>query len=417
MSKTLPAACLAVLVLVPVLAQQPQQAQQKTRPPSGQAPASAPVIPTLTLISPTSDTPIAGSTEFLAAFDPPDMPFASVDFLVNDEIVCGVKKPPIKCTADVGPRFLPRTVRALARLADKTPVVSDEVTTRGVDFEWDTGVVSVPVTAQVIDRVGNRVAQVPPSAFRIYEDSVLQKITDFKTEGVPLEIVVAVDVSDSMRDDLPVLKQAVHGFVSKMRLTDNLTVIAFNDRLYKLPQPAKTFREDPATGARTPVSVDNSALDAAVDRLSARENTALYYTIHEAVLGLNAQFNSQAVIVFTDGEDTYGHIGIDRLEDDIKHSKARLFIIAQGAPSRKIRNVVRHLTAISGGRDYSIDRIGELNGVLDQIARDIQNQYFLAYTPTNEAKDGKWRRIEVKLVGTDAVVQAREGYFAAKSEK
>jgi Ca-activated chloride channel homolog len=414
MNATPLAGCLAAVLLVPMLA---RQAPPVRTPPAAslavtaQAPAPEPA---LTVVEPAGDIPITGPTLFKAKLDPADTPFTSVDFYVNDQLVCGVRKPPLECRFDVGPRTTSRAIRALARLPGGKPLPSPEVTTPAADFNEETGVVSVPVTAQVVDRNGNPRTNVPRSAFRVFEDGVPQTITDFRTEGVPLEIVLAVDVSGSMNDDLPILKEAVKRFIQRVRLLDTLSVIAFNDRVYRLPQPVKVTREDEA-GIPRPVSVDDSKLLHAVEQLQSRDNTALYYTIIEALRGLHRQyFAAQVVIVFTDGDDTYGHASETTVEASIRQSDARLFMIVQGTESRtqKVRRVVKRFTELSGGRSYTIDRIDELDAVLARISADIQNQYYLAYTPTNEKQDGAWRKIEVRLAGVEGTVKARQGYLA-----
>jgi VWFA-related protein len=366
--------------------------------------------PTIKVSSPTDQDFVIDKVTLEAEVAPPTTAFKRVDFFVNDRVVCTVLKPPIRCAYDAGPSTSARRVHVVMLLPDGQQVYSDEVVTKGIDLEESTAVQSVLVAAQVRDKRGDYRKDIPRTAFRVFEDGVAQEITYFESENVPLDIVVAVDISGSMQDDMPVLKKAVKTFISAVRPIDSVTVIAFNDHIFRLPT-----RKGSSDG-----TVDNGPLLKAVDQLSAGGGTALHDTLYRSVKLLQTQtYRARAVIAFTDGEDRNSTVGPDAVEKAIKQSDARLFLIVQGAEAntKEVRQVVKRLTQFSGGKAYSTDKINELEPRLLQIASDIQRLYLLSYTPTNAALDGTYRKIVVKLEGLDAEVSARPGYMAAAPER
>jgi VWFA-related protein len=289
-------------------------------------------------------------------------------------------------------------LRAVVVLADGRRVAR-AIRTKGVSYAEAVDVDVVHITATITDKAGNFVRGLPKATFRVFEDGVRQDITHFAAENIPLEIIVAVDVSGSMTDAMGHVKEAVKTFLSALRPNDRVTVIGFNDNVFTLARPSA----DLATRLR------------AIDRLAPWGGTALYDVIVQAIDQLGRQTGRRVLLVFTDGEDLNSHIPLETAVARIESHDAVLYPIGQGRATevKSLKVVLEELARKSGGRAFFED-IGKLNQVFANILEELSNQYLLGYVSTNPAHDGKWRTIRVETPGKDVRIRARQGYRVGK---
>jgi VWFA-related protein len=170
------------------------------------------------------------------------------------------------------------------------------------------------VTVTVTDKSGHFVRGIPQSAFHVEEDGRPQRISHFASENVPLELIVAVDISGSMQPAMPKLKASVKEFLGAIPAGNQVTLLGFNDTFFTLTRKATT----PAERIR------------AVDRLAPWGSTALYDVIIRSVDMLGRQTGRKALVVFTDGEDQGSHATITDVERRLQSSDASLYMIGQG---------------------------------------------------------------------------------------
>ena len=204
-------------------------------------------------------------------------------------------------------------VRAVATLKDGGRIVQT-VRTKSVGYAERVDVDVVQVTVTVSDDRGRFVRDMPQSAFHVLEDGQPQAITHFASEDVPLELVVAIDISGSMAPAMPKLKTAVKEFLGAVPAQDQVTLLGFNDNIFTLTR--KTT--DPAERVK------------AVDRLAPWGSTALYDVILRGVEMLGRQTGRKALVVFTDGEDQGSHATIGDVERRLQSSDVTLYMIGQG---------------------------------------------------------------------------------------
>ena len=138
----------------------------------------------------------------------------------------------------------------------------------------------------------------PRAAFHLEEDGKAQTISHFGSEDVPLELIVACDVSGSMAPAMSRLKTAVKEFLAAVPTRDQVTLIGFNDSIFALTRRAS----DPAERLK------------AVDRLAPWGATALYDVILRGVDMLGKQPGRRAIVIFSDGEDQGSHASITDVE-------------------------------------------------------------------------------------------------------
>jgi len=362
-------------------------------PNDGQAAA-----PAIVFTSPEDGAFVSGLMTLSVRLEPPGSPVRSVSLFADGRLVCTVERAPYECPWDAGPRVTEHLIRAVV-VQPSGQRVARAIRTKGVAYTEAVDVEVVHITATMTDEAGAFVRGLPKSAFRVYEDNVRQDITHFAAENIPLEIIVAVDVSGSMTDAMETVKSAVRTFLTALRPTDRVTVIGFNDNVFTLARPSA----DLATRLR------------AVDRLAPWGGTALYDVIVQAIDQLGRQTGRRVLVVFTDGEDLNSHIPLQTAVARIESRDAVLYPIGQGRATevKALRVVLDELARKSGGRAFFED-VSRLHNVFGSILEELSNQYLLGYVSTNPAHDGKWRAIRVETPGKNLRVRARQGYRVGK---
>ena len=363
---------------------------------SAQAPDSA---PQLKILSPGEDSYVSGPTLLRASIVPAEAA-ASMTFFVDGRQVCVLTRPPFECEWDAGPALGEHQVRAVATLTAGGRAVQT-IRTKAVSVTEKVNVDVVQVTVTVSDGHGRFVRNLPRSAFRVLEDGKPQGITHFTSEDVPLEIVVAIDISGSMTPAMPKLKKAVKEFLKDVPNQDLVTLLGFNDSIFTLTRKAG----DVAERSR------------AVDRLAPWGSTALYDVILRGVEMLGRQTGRKALIVFTDGEDQGSHATINDVERRLQSSDVTLYMIGQGrgVTLDTLKKVMERLANPTGGRALFTDSIDELHDSFADLLDELSNQYLLGYASTNSKRDDAWRRIKVEVDGHHEV-RARQGYRAVASK-
>jgi len=359
---------------------------------AGQAPDVA-----LVFVSPEDGGYASGSTQIKIRIGADGTVVSSVSLFADGRLVCTVEQPPFECEWDAGPNVVEHVLRAVATLADGRRI-AHSIRTKGVAYTEKVDVDVVQVTATVTDRSGLFVRGLTRQDFRLFEDGTPQALTTFFSENVPLELIVAVDVSGSMTDAMPKVKESVKRFLTAIRPTDRVTVLGFNDSVFTLARP----------------TVDLSTRLKAIDRLAPWGGTALYDVVVQAFDLLGRQTGRRALVVFTDGEDLNSRVPIEVAERRLEASDAVLYPIGQGRAPRlaSLKTVLERLARKSGGRAFFGDNVDKLDAVFTDILDELSNQYLIGYVPKDLTRDGRWRALRVEVPGKDVRVRARQGYRA-----
>ena len=323
-----------------------------------------------------------------------------MQFFADGNMVCNVMDPArAECTWDAGLEIKEHVIRVVAHLTNGGRVVTS-ARTKGLELAERVVVEVVQITAVVSDG-GRFIKGLPKSAFEIKEDGVKQTITHFSSEGSPLEIVVAVDVSASMKDAMPQLKNAVKKFLAALGPKDQVTLAAFNDNLFTLSS------RDGTTEQRL----------RAVDRLAPWGGTALYDVIVRGLQQLSRQPGRRVLVVFSDGDDRNSHATVESVEQAVRASDATLFMVALGKGVRDahLKSGIERLVDLSGGRALFVERSDKLDQPFADIIEELANQYLLGFESTNTKRDGGWRELKIQVPGLGYSIRAREGYRAPSS--
>jgi VWFA-related protein len=356
---------------------------------AGQAPE-----PRLRILSPEDGSYASGEITIRATVEPPGTAVERMQFFGEGRLVCTVEKPPFECTWNAGPELRERSIRVVAYLPGGRRL-PETIHTKGVELNLSVDVDVVRVTVVVLD--GSRfVRGLPSSAFRVFEDDVRQPIAYFGAQNVPLELVTGVDVSESMIDALEQVKEVVKRFLSALRPTDRVHVVAFNENFFQIARPSVTLEERLR----------------AVDELASWGATALHDTIIRSFDLLGDQPNRRGMVMFTDGDDTASRVPADAVERRAESSDAVLYMIGQGRAvnSASLRTLCERLAEKSGGRAFFPRRVQDLGDTYGQILEDLSNQYLLTYEPPSATRDDRWHRIRVEVGDGRYRVRARQGY-------
>ncbi len=357
--------------------------------------AQTPPAPTLEIVSPTADAYISGTTTLRATLTPLDAA-TRILFSVDGKQVCDTSAAPFECSWEAGANIVAHQIRVVADLKSGGRVIKT-VRTRALGYAEKVDVEVVQIIATVTDSTGHFVRGLPRSSFHVEEDGKAQAISHFGAEDVPLELIVACDVSGSMTPAIPRLKKAVKEFLGAVPSRDQVTLLGFNDSIFALTRRAV----DPAERIK------------AVDRLAPWGATALYDVILKGVDMLGKQPGRRAMIVFSDGEDQGSHAAITDVERRLQASDVTLYMIGQGrgVEVEALKTVMQRLVEPTGGRALFTDNIDQLHLAFSDLLEELSNQYLLGYESTNARRDEAFRKVTVRVDGQSRV-RARQGYRA-----
>ena len=354
------------------------------------------------IVSPEPDTYVSGLTVLKAEVLPKMLAtrVGQILFFADGKQVCNVLDSiNAECTWDAGAEVRPHTFRVVGNLIGGGRIVASS-RTKGLDQVEKVNVEVVQLTAVVTER-GRFVSGLSQNVFRVFENGAPQNIAHFSAEGSPLEIVVAIDVSESMTQAMPQLKNSVKKFLSALGPKDQVTLTAFNDQMFTLT------RRETSVAQRT----------RAVDRLSAWGGTALYDVIIRGVQQLSRQPGRRVMVVFSDGDDRTSHSTIHAVEQAVRANDATLFMVAlgRGVKEAQLRSGIERLVELSGGRLLFVERSEQLDEPFAEILDELSNQYIIGYESTNTKRDGSWREVKLEIPNGSYTVRTRQGYRAPGS--
>jgi VWFA-related protein len=256
--------------------------------------------------------------------------------------------------------------------------------------------------------------------FRVVEDGIAQKLSVFSHADIPVTMGIVIDDSGSMKEKRQSVNASAVTFVKTSNPSDQVFVVNFND-VYYLDTPG-----DFASNIED--------LKSALDKIDSRGGTALYDAVYASIDHLKlGNRDKKVLLVITDGEDNASRYTFDELMARAQKSNAVVYTIGllgseepgglfkiHGGEAHRAAKVLEKIAEATGGVPYFPKSLDEVESTCRQIARDIRNQYTLAYYPTNAKKDGTFRnvRVEAFLPTSKAklVVRTRPGYYAPKSE-
>ena len=253
--------------------------------------------------------------------------------------------------------------------------------------------------------------------FEVYEDGVQQEVRFFESRSVPMDLILLLDASASMRDQMPVVHEAARGFLRILRPGDRGAVVAFSDKVQVMQD----------------LTEDRERLEAAISSTEGAGATALHNALYVALkqFGRRAQqagdVRRQAIAVLSDGEDTSSLVSFEDVVGLARRVGVNVYTIGLRSEPASLRRGTSHalfseseyslksLARETGARAFFPSTVHELKGVYDDIAEELESQYSIAYAPANTRLDGRFRRIVVRVTADpDYRPRARAGYVASR---
>jgi Ca-activated chloride channel family protein len=280
----------------------------------------------------------------------------------------------------------------------------------------------VTVPFNVTDKRNSYINNLSKDDIEILEDSKPQQVFSFERQtDLPITIAMLIDISGSQqwtlseevstgktffrrvlrpKKDLAAVVTFEHESVLVQDLTSDLDRLtrALDD--VRIPAEVLTVRR----GGTPPIN--NSGVG----------STALYDSVYSVSSDLlRREAGRRVIILVTDGEDTSSSIKLRDAIERTWRSEIIVYSIGIGGPMGVDTGTLKKIAAETGGRAFFPKNESDLDKAYAQIDEDLRSQYILAYTPSNNVKDGSFRTIQVKVkTRTDLTVRYRRGYFAPK---
>jgi VWFA-related protein len=285
----------------------------------------------------------------------------------------------------------------------------------------DTSVVTLNFS--VVDRKSGRgLTNLIGGDFKVFEDGTEQQITHFEANNAPFDLLLLVDLSGSTAHVTDLIRASARRFVDSVRANDRVGVVAFA----AAPQVV------------SPLTSDKSSLHARIDAMGAPQgDTKLYDAINyslDYVEASSPKNRRRAVVLLTDGMDSalpnvqgegsalpyaelrrrvqefdglfYG-VMTDNYEDPQSPQDV------QPETYDLAWDRMEELTKEAGGLYYEADKLEDVADIYAHVVEDLGTVYSVSYLPTNKARDGRFRRVSVRLPRRpEAVARGRGGYYA-----
>jgi len=279
---------------------------------------------------------------------------------------------------------------------------------RSSNIRIDSTLVLIPVT--VTDPMNRFVTGLEKEHFKLEEDKVEQSITHFASEDAPLSVGLVFDTSGSMGSKLQKSRQASAQFFKTSNPDDEFFLVQFNDRP-ELSIGFSTNTEDIQNRLTFTQSKGRTAL---LD--------AIYLALHEMKKARNPR---KALLVLSDGGDNSSRYTESEIKNLVREADVQIYAMgifepvhARGRTAEELSgpSLLSEISEQTGGRHYPVDNINDLPDIAAKVGIELRNQYVLGYTPLNQQRDGKYRRVKVKLIQPRGLPPLRAfwrlGYYA-----
>ncbi|HYV12147.1 MAG TPA: VWA domain-containing protein [Pyrinomonadaceae bacterium] len=339
------------------------------------------------------------------------------------------------------PKATPAPQSSLETMGTPPPIPSlkkqpEQEVSPGDVVSVDTTEVMFPVTVR--DSNGRLVNDLTRHDFRVFEDGAMQPLSDLALRQVPVDVVLMVDASSSVANNLDDFRRAALGFAARLDTDDRLSLIKFDDRIELLQDWTKSrfqfqralnriepgmftrFNDalalaakeqfGPVTKSRRAVivlsdGIDNgqgtTTLESALQAL-VRAQVAVYIVSNTEISRAAKRAELDTLLGGTESSIRFNQVNIDRLRLGLK-------VLDQSEEN------LAQLAQATGGRLYRPTSFDALESTYAEVADELRHQYALYFTPLNKSRDGSFRRVRVEMTNPAFHPQTRVGYFAPKS--
>ena len=334
----------------------------------------------------------------------------------------------------VGDVYYPVSAQQVKPAPSPTPIPDEGEVDPDDVISVETTEVLLPVTVR--DQTGQIVTTLTQKDFKVFEDGVEQPLSDLSLRQAPVDVVLMIDASSSVANNLEDFRQAVLGFAQKLSADDRLSLIQFDDRVLllqdwtqSLVQLRRALRrlspgmftrfhdamllaareQKPRPGARHAIIVLTDGIDSgrgsrfdAVVRSALQSQTTIYVISNTAIERARKQAELQSLLSGPDSAVRFNELRIADL---------RLGLAALDASESKLDS----LTRATGGRLYKPQAFADLDETYAEVADERRYQYAIYYSPLNRKRDGQFRRVRVQTTDSSHQISARIGYYSPRA--
>lgn len=274
----------------------------------------------------------------------------------------------------------------------------------GATFKTESSLVTVDVA--VLDNRGNAIKNIPPGNFRVLEDNVPQKLQNVVSDQAPMTLGLVVEFSNSFQrmygSGWYQTLATAYGFLETLKKDDYCAIIAYDMR----PEILTDFTND------------RSKWQEAMQRLRipAFSEANLYDTLIDTTDRMQKIEGRKAVLVLTSGIDTFSKVTYDKTRKLLQEHDVPVYVIGLLQTARELAdarggmgsiarldflqadNAMKTFAKETGGQAFFPRFQGELPSIFMQIQDSLRSRYTVTYSPSNTARDGKFRKLKVELV-------------------
>lgn len=311
-------------------------------------------------------------------------------------------------TQDSDPVPSPDTGGSVAAPTVAVPSQAGVITKENGHFTLRTDAYEVRLNVSVTDASGRPVDGLTQSAFRIYEDGVLQQIVGFAHEDTPVSLGILIDSSGSMYDKRAAVDAASLNLVKLSNPKDEAFLVDFSTEPYLDQEFTSSIAK----------------LQQGLSYIKSSGGTALYDAVIASAdyLAKNAKRQKQVLLIITDGSDNASTATLDatiRRVQDLDGPSVYCIGLLFGddvsrSEAKHAREVLNDLADQTGGRAYFPKSLKDVDAIAQDVAEDIRTQYTIEYRSSKPTSEGGYRVIHVEAKGPglkELKVRTKAGYF------
>lgn len=264
----------------------------------------------------------------------------------------------------------------------------------------------VTFAATVVDKRGALVTDLRQEDFEVFEDGTPQTVKLFTSglgdgESLATHLGLMLDTSASMDSELKLARSAAIKFLNLLPESEDITLVDFDTEVRVTRYPQRDF-------ARL------------VERIRMRKPdgwTALYDALGVYLDGASDRDGRTILVMYTDGADSRSKLSFGDILDSLRASPVTVYAVGlmerTGRQRMELEMKLRQMVEATGGEAFFPSAIKDLDASYQKVLAEIRAQYQLGYVSSNSARDGTWRKVEIRLKRTDLKLRSRKGYFAA----
>jgi Ca-activated chloride channel homolog len=299
----------------------------------------------------------------------------------------------------------------------------------------NTNEVMLPVTVR--DAGGRLVSDLSRNDFKVFEDGRDQPLSDLALRQVPVDVVLMVDASSSVAQNLDDFRRAVDGFATRLAPEDRISLIKFDDRVELVQDWTQSrFQLHRALSRIEPgmfTRFNDALLLAAKQQFASNKSRRAIIVLSDGIdsgrgittfeMAVQTLLQAQAVVYVVSNTEIQRAIKKAELdsmsrgsESEIRFNELKVKDLEEGLRVLDASEErLSQLTVATGGRLYKPTSFDALDSTYAEVADELRHQYALYYTPLNKTRDGSFRRVRVEITTPSYTATTRVGYFAARN--